>query len=160
MRLAGFCAAGFVAASVLMACSNDGSGQANPAPSVKTMPTPAAALSPTTESTFSYADGAGNSYQLDGSCLNLVYSPVKASESSSGNYNGGVGWSKVLSQGQYEGLAATFVEAMAATDQQTTLRSKGTGVLEIGSGQQAILAMSSPIRKKLEAELQALGSSV
>lgn len=160
MRLAGFCAAGVFAASVLMACSKDGSGGANPAPSVKTLPTPAAVLSPTTEPTFSYADGAGNSYQLDGSSLSLVYSPVKASESSSGNYNGGVGWSKMLSHGQYEALVATFAEAMAATDQQTTVRSKGTGVVESGSGQQAILAMSSPIRKKLEAELQALGSSV
>ena len=160
MRLAGFCAAGVFAASILMACSKDGSGRANPAPSVKTLPTPAAVLSPTTEPTFSYADGAGNSYQLDGSSLSLVYSPVKASESSSGNYNGGVGWSKMLSQGQYEALVATFAEAMAATDQQTTVRSKGTGVVESGSGQQAILAMSSPIRKKLEAELQALGSSV
>ena len=160
MRLAGFCAAGVFAASVLMACSKDGSGGANPAPSVKTLPTPAAVLSPTTEPTFSYADGAGNSYQLDDSSLSLVYSPVKASESSSGNYNGGVGWSKMLSHGQYEALVATFAEAMAATDQQTTVRSKGTGVVESGSGQQAILAMSSPIRKKLEAELQALGSSV
>ena len=159
MRLAGFCAAGFFAASVLMACSNDGSGQANPAPSVKTLPTPAAGLSPTTEPTFSYADGAGNSYQIDGSSLNLVYSPVRANESSSGNYNGGVGWSKVLSQGQYEALAATFGEAIAATDQQTTVRSKGTGVVEFDS-RQAILTMSSPIRQKLEAELQALGSSV
>ena len=143
-----------------MACSNDGSGGANPAPSVKTAPTSAAVLSPTTEPTFSYADGAGSSYQFDGSSLNLVYSPVKASESSSGNYNGGLGWSKALSRDQYEALAATFVEAMSATDQQTTLRTKGTGLVEIGPGQQAILAMSSPIRNKLEAELQALGSFV
>lgn len=123
------------------------------------MPTPIAELSPRTESTFSYADGAGNSYQLDGSSLSLVYSPVKASESSSGTYNGGVGWSKMLSQGQYEALVATFGEAMAATDQQTTVRSKGTGVVEFDSRQE-ILALSSPIRKKLEAELQALRSSV
>ncbi len=160
MRLAGFCAAGFLTASVLTACSNDGSGQANPVSPVKTTVNPAVALSPTTESTFSYADGPGNSYQIDGSSLTLVFKPVAAIDSSSGSYDGGVSWSKVLSQSQYDVLVAMFAEAITATGQQTTVRSKGTGVAEIGSGQQAILTMSSPIRKKLEAELQALGSSV
>jgi hypothetical protein len=149
---------GLVAASVLMACSSEGSGQANPTAPIENLPSPGGA-STIARPTLSYVDGAGNSYELDGSSLNLVYSPLKATESSSGNYNGGVRWSKVLSEGQYKALRGTFGEAISATDQQSTERSKGTGIVEIGSGQQAILTMSSTIRKKLESDLLALNVS-
>jgi hypothetical protein len=142
-----------------MACSSDGSREGTPSLSVETKPTPSSLASRSTKPNLSYVDGAGNSYELDGSSLNLVFSPVKASESSSGNYNGGASWSKVLSEGQYQALRATFVRAIAATDQQSTERSKGTGVAEIGSDQQAILTMSSTIRKKLEADLLALNDT-
>jgi hypothetical protein len=158
-RVAGFYAAGLLAASVLMACSSEGSGQANPSAPVEKISSPDAATGEGIKPTLSYADGAGNSYEIEGSSRNLVFTPVKASESSSGTYNGGVGWTKILSEPQYDALRARFSEAIAAVDQQSTQRSKGMGIVAIGSSQQAILTLSSTIRKNLEADLLALNES-
>ncbi len=107
---------------------------------------------------FSYSDGAGNSYQLDPSSLNLIYIPVKATDSSSGTYDGGPSWSRVITKEQSDTLVATFAEAVGATDQQTPDRQKGTGAIEYRSGEKVILKMSSTIRKDLEAKLQAFAN--
>ena len=111
-----------------------------------------------TEPTFSYSDGAGNRYEFDELSRTLVFIPLEVSDSSSGSYSGGPGWSQVISEDQYQKLKATFAKAIAATDEHTSARSKGTGVVELGSGEQTILKMSSSIRKTLESELQALAN--
>lgn len=149
---------GFLAVSLLMSCSSEGTGQGGSL--IKPMPTPASAAPPTIGLIFSYGDGADNRYEFDGSSFTLAFNPVQVGESSSGTYSGGTSWSKVLSQEQSEALIATFTQAIAAKDEQTPERSKGTGIVLGGSGQKAILKMSSPIRKKLEAELQKLGYSL
>jgi hypothetical protein len=160
-RVFGICAVVVMAASSLTACSSNGTDRSPAASLIDTSatPTPADTTHVTTEPTFSYSDGAGNTYQLEGSTRTLVFNPVKASESSSGTSNGGPGWSQAISQIQYEKLMATLTKAIAATDEQTSDRSKGTGMVELSSGEQTILKMSSSIRKTLESELQALGNS-
>lgn len=150
----GLCLAGFLAVSLLMSCSRDGTGQGS---SVK--PIPSATTPTTTGLIYSYGDGADNRYELNGSSLTLTFNAVQPSESSSGTYSGGPNWSKVIRRDQYEAVMAIFTQAIAATDEQTWDRSKGTGIVEVDTGLQAILKMSSPIRMKLEAELQELGTS-
>jgi hypothetical protein len=105
---------------------------------------------------FSYGDGAGNSYELDGATLTVAYKPITAAESSTGTYNGGPAWSHTITQTQYDALVATLDRGIAATAEQTGERGKGTGLILYGASQQAILKMSSPIRKELETQLKAL----
>lgn len=160
-RVFGICAVVVMAASSLTACSSNGTGRSRSASSIGTTanPNPADVTLLATEPTFSYSDGAGNRYEFDESSRTLVFNPVKASDSSSGSYSGGPGWSQEISEDQYQKLKATFTKAIAATDQQTSDRSKGTGMVELSSGEQTILKMSSSVRKTLESELQALGNS-
>jgi hypothetical protein len=160
-RVFGICAVVVMAASSLSACSSNGTDQNRSVLSIDTTAnqTLADATLFATQPTFSYSDGAGNRYEFDDSSRTLVFNPVQASESSSGAYSGGPGWSQVISQIQYEKLMATLTKAIAAKDEHTSARSKGTGVVELSSGEQTILKMSSSIRKTLESELQALGNS-
>ena len=118
--------------------------------------TPDAAPAKLAARSFSYGDGAGNNYQLDGATLTVGYKPITAAESSSGTYNGGPAWSHTLTQAQYDALVATLDRGVAATAEQTGERGKGTGLIGYGASQQAILKMSSPIRKELETQLKAL----
>jgi hypothetical protein len=160
-RVFGICAVVMMAASSLTACSSNGTDRSRSASSIGTTanPTPADATLSASEPTFSYSDGAGNRYELDELSRTLVFIPVEASDSSSGSYSGGPRWSQVISQDQYQKLKATFTKAIAATVEHTSARSKGTGVVELGSGEQTILKMSSSIRKTLESDLKALGTS-
>ena len=87
--------------------------------------TPDAAPAKIAARSFSYSDGAGNSYQLDGATLTVGYKPITAAESSSGTYNGGPAWSHTITQAQYDALVATLDRGIAATAEQTGERGKG-----------------------------------
>ncbi len=105
---------------------------------------------------FSYGDGAGNSYSIVGATLTVTYNPITAAESSTGTYNGGPAWSHTITQAQYDALVATLDRGIAATAEQTSERGKGTGLIGYGASQQVILKMESPIRQELETLLKAL----
>lgn len=116
--------------------------------------TPASASMEIAVQTFSYADGAGNRYQLDGGALTLTYTPVTAVESSSGTYDGGPAWSSALTQAQHDALVALFERALTATAEHRPDRAMGTGVVQDGGSRLVILTMASPVRGELEAQLK------
>lgn len=118
--------------------------------------TPDAAPAKVAARSFSYGDGAGNSYSIVGATLTVTYDPITAAQSSTGTYNGGPAWSHTITQAQYDALVATLDRGIAATAEQTNERGKGTGLILYGASQQAILKMASPIRKELETQLKAL----
>ena len=159
-RVFGICAVVVMAGWSLTACSSKGSGSSRSASSIETTANSTVdATAGTTGQRLFYADGVGNRYELDEVSRTLVFTPVPTGESSSGTFNGGPSWSQVISQLQYEKLMDAFTNAIAATDEQTSERSKGTGMVEFSSGEKTILKMSSSMRKALEAELQAVGNS-
>ncbi len=127
-----------------------------PPPPVLTEPDPAADPSKITAPAFTYSDGAGNDYILDGKSHNIVYRPITAAQSSTGTYSGGSPWAQTLTPAQYDAIVATLTRALAATAEQTPERGKGTGLLEKTGSPAVILKMNSPLRAEVEQQLKKL----
>ncbi len=99
-----------------------------------------------TDTIYTYYDAARNKYVLNGN--ELEYTPVKASESSSGMYNGGTYESKELTEKEYKELVQLFNAALADKKAQTNKNIKPNAVVEIKIGDEIksfILQANAPI---------------
>jgi hypothetical protein len=75
---------------------------------------------------FLYADGSGNTYQLDGAHRRITYVPMTAERSSSGTYDGGPAWTQVLAPERYAALTDMLNKALSAREQHTKELLMGT----------------------------------
>lgn len=103
---------------------------------------------------YSYADGSGNLYVVEGgeSCT-LEYDPVKPAESSSGYYDGGDYVKKEISRAEYERVAAIFRRAFAEKESHIENRVMLSGLFiikEASEERRCILAPGSELKDELE----------
>ena len=91
------------------------------------------------DTVYTYYDAARNKYLLNGN--ELKYTPVKASESSSGIYSGGTYASKVITEKESQELVQLFKAALANTKAQTGKNIKPNTAVEINVGNKKISFM-------------------
>ncbi len=76
---------------------------------------------------YTYYDGAGNKYKIDG--LEISYVPVTKEESSSGNYDGGNPYTKQLVKSELIALVSAFERAIWDKSDHADKREMGSGLL-------------------------------
>lgn len=105
---------------------------------------------------YSYADGSGNLYVVEGgeSCT-LEYDPVKPVESSSGVYDGGDYVKREISRAEYERIAAIFSRAFAEKESHIENRVMLSGLFIIKEGSEVRRCIHAP-GSELKAELEEL----
>jgi hypothetical protein len=87
--------------------------------------------------TYAYADGSGNVYEIGSSdTRTLEYKPVRAATSSSGTYDGGAAFSKVLPEESYGPLVDALEKGVAANEQHIAKREMMSGVIRVNDGKQ------------------------
>ncbi|NOT92036.1 hypothetical protein [Ferruginibacter sp.] len=92
-----------------------------------------------TDTVYTYHDAARNKYVLNGN--KLEYTPIKASESSSGIYSGGTYASKVITEKESQELVQLFKAALANKKAQTGKNIKPNTAVEINVGNKKISFM-------------------
>lgn len=101
---------------------------------------------------FEYLDGSANRYRITPD--SIVYDPVTPQESSSGLYSGGEPYHAAITTEAFARLQALFEKAITVTADQTTERSKGTGVLVLSDKRRFIFKMGSGTKSELEAAIR------
>ena len=76
---------------------------------------------------YIYYDGAGNKYEIQS--LSLNYSPMKPMESSSGTYDGGEAYSKVLTKLNFIKFVDVFERAIWNEEAHSERREMGCGTV-------------------------------
>lgn len=89
-----------------------------------------------TDTVYTYYDAARNKYVLKGN--ELEYTPVKASESSSGIYSGGIYSSKVITEKESQEVVKLFKAALSNKKAQTNKNIKPNAAVEIDAGNKKI----------------------
>lgn len=88
------------------------------------------------DTVYTYYDAARNKYVLKGN--ELEYTPVKASESSSGIYSGGTYASKVIAEKESQKLVQLFKAALANKKVHTNKNIKPNAAVTISTGNKKI----------------------
>ena len=76
---------------------------------------------------YIYYDGAGNKYEIQR--LSLVYTPMKPAESSSGTYDGGEAYTKVLTKLDFIKFVDVFERAIWNEEDHSERREMGCGTV-------------------------------
>ncbi len=110
-------------------------------------------------SSYSYADGNGNIYNLDPVAMTIEYDPITLAESSSGMYSGGKYTKKTITATQYDSVALLLGEAELNTSARIKNRIKGSGavtVIESGAARDFILDSNASNKIEIEKLLKDL----
>jgi len=106
-------------------------------------------IKPAKMTSYEYVDGNGNLYAINNT--SVVYDPVTPEESSTGMYSGGEAYTAPLEQKQFDQIQATFNKVVENKNDQTDVRSKGTGTLIVlPANKTYIFKMDSPSKKEME----------
>ena len=97
-------------------------------------------------STYTYADGSGNTYRLQK--RTLKYNPMTPEMSSSGTYSGGKKQEVQISGSEKKQLIEAFQEAVLSANKNAK-REMGTGML-LMNGKKYIIARGSPAQRSAE----------
>jgi hypothetical protein len=107
---------------------------------------------------YAYADGSGNVYAIGSADTRTIeYKPVKPATSSSGTYDGGEPFSKVLPEERYRSLVDALETAVAAKEQHIAKREMMSGMIKVSDGQQEktyFLAARSPAMITIERSIK------
>lgn len=112
------------------------------------------------ETVYSYADGSGNLYIVEGGeSFTLEYDPVKPEESSSGFYDGGDHIKGEISREEYNQIAALFKRAFTERESHIENRVMLSGIFYIKeeSGEESCIhAPDSKLKAEVEQFLKVL----
>lgn len=109
------------------------------------------------EPAYSYSDGAGNTYWIQGATL--TYDPVTPLESSSGEYSGGEPATIELTQDEHAAIVSLFDVAIGDTSNHIENRVMMSGVIDVRKGKKTtsfILAPKSVKKTEIETMLEGL----
>ena len=110
-------------------------------------------------SSYTYADGNGNIYNLDPVAMTIEYDPVILAESSSGMYSGGEYTKKTISVELYDTVAVLFGKASLNKSAHIENRIKGSGSATITDGtstNEFILGQNTGEKAEIEKMLKVL----
>lgn len=100
--------------------------------------------------TYTYADGSGNSYVITQNTIE--YTPIEPANSSSGEYDGGEYAKKEITETEYNAVASLLNEAVSDTAIHIDNRVKKSGWIEIQKGD--TITASVIIQPNTEKQLQ------
>ena len=85
---------------------------------------------------YIYYDGAGNKYEIQR--LSLAYTPIKPAESSSGTYDGGESYTKVLTKLDFIKFVDVFERAIWNEEAHSERREMGCGTVRKYLGREVV----------------------